>query len=178
MKQFMLTFVGMLALVLVTFIPLGVRADGDDAIIAQFDAGIGVNPISGLSSGVPVSNVVRGVAPGGVLWYIGKFQAWVRQDGHIFVEGHHLVFAGGNNLGQSGSVSVEAQLFCGAGSTTPLSTTATTLDANGDFRFDQNLPSAPPDPCVDPVLLIVTTPATAGAASHWLAAGVPHFDLN
>jgi hypothetical protein len=155
----------MLVSALVALIPLVAVADTTPAFVAEFDGGIGVNPISG-------TNTVRGVAPGGLPWYIGGFRARVRKDGHIFAEGHHLVLAAGNNLGQSLLVSVQAQLFCGAASTTPLTTTTTTLNAFGDFRFDENLPSAPADPCVDPVLLMVIPPTGTGAA-HWLAAGVP-----
>jgi hypothetical protein len=165
----------MLASALAGLMPLVAFADGKGAFVAQFSAGIGVDPVAGISSATPpapVANVVRGVAPGGLPWYIGGLRAMVRKDGHIFAEGHHLVLAGGNSLGQSLLVAVQAQLFCGANSTTPLTTTSTTLDADGNFRFDENLPSAPADPCVDPVLLIVIPPSGTGAA-HWIAAGVP-----
>jgi hypothetical protein len=172
----------MLTLVLVTLVPLGVLADPDDVFVARFNAGIGVDPVSGILSSTtppsPILNVVRGVAPGGAPWRIGKFKASVRRDGHIVVEGHHLVLAGGNSLGQSLGVSVQAQLFCGAGSTSPLTTTVTTLNGNGDFRFDEGLPSAPPNPCVNPVLLIVIPPSTPSGTPHWLAAGVPQLDLD
>jgi hypothetical protein len=171
----------MLASALVSLIPLVVLADADDVFVARFDAGIGVDPVSGMSSTtppVPLANVVRGVAPGGAPWHIGEFHASVRKDGHIFAEGRHLVLAGGNGLGQSLGLSIEAHLFCGAGSTTPLTTTATTLNGNGDFRFDEILPSAPLDPCLDPVLLIVIPPSVTGAVPHWLAAGVPQLDLD
>jgi len=180
----------MIVSVLMASIPLVVLADADDVFVARFEAGIGVDPVSGISSGTPpapVSNVVRGVAPAGAPWHIGEFHARVRKDGHLFVEGRHLVLAGGSSLGQSLGVSVQAQLFCGAStpptlaSTTPLTTTtAAMLNGNGDFRFDEYLPSAPPDPCVDPVLLIVIPPSVAvtGAVSHWIAAGVPQLDLD
>jgi hypothetical protein len=170
----------MLVSAFVAFMPLAISAGADDAFVARFDAGIGVDPVAGMTSATPpapVANVVRGVAPGGLPWHIGAFHARVRKDGHIYVEGRHLVLAGGNSLGQSLLVSVQAQLFCGAGSTTPLTTTVTTLNGNGRFKFDENLPSAPPDPCVDPVLLIVIPPASTGGAPHWLAAGVPQLDL-
>ena len=171
----------LLALALVTLVPLALLADADDVFVARFNSAIGVDPIAGVTSATPpalVMNVVRGVAPGGALWHIGKFEARVRTNGRIRVEGRHLVLAAGNNLGRSLGLSVQAQLFCGAGSTTPLTTTTTTLNENGDFRFDENLPSVPPDPCVDPVLLIAIPPSTAGGASHWIAAGIPQLDLD
>jgi hypothetical protein len=172
----------MLVSALVMLIPLVVLAAAPEVLVARFDGGIGVDPVSGMSTAAPcsvaapcpVANVVRGVAPGGVPWHIGDFHARVSTTGHIFVEGHHLVLAGGNSLGQSLGVSVQAQLFCGAGSMTAVATTtATTLNADGDFRFDEMLGAAPPDPCVDPVLLI----DTAAATPHWFAAGVPQTNL-
>ena len=45
--------------------PVFLRAD--ETLVARFDGGIGVDPVSGLSSGAPVPNVVRGVAPGGIV---------------------------------------------------------------------------------------------------------------
>ena len=167
----------MLVSALAVLVPVVVLADSDEGFVARFDTGIGVDPVSGMSSATPpapVANVVRGVAPGGAPWHIGEFHASVRKDGHILAEGHHLVLAGGNSLGQSLGVSVQAQLFCGAGSMTAFATTtATTLNTDGDFRFDEMLGAAPPDPCVDPVLLI----DTAAATPHWLAAGVPLTNL-
>ena len=170
----------LLALALVTLVPLGLLADADDVFVARFNSAIGVDPIAGVS-GSPATltmNVVRGVAPGGLLWHIGKFEARVRRNGHLRVDGRHLVLAAGNNLGRSLGVSVQAQLFCGAGSTTPMTSTITTLNGNGDFRFDEMLPSAPPDPCVDPVLLVVIPPASSAGAPHWIAAGIPQLDLD
>jgi hypothetical protein len=169
----------MLVAAFVALVPLVALADSDDRVVARFDSGIGVDPVSGITAAtattpaVPTSNVVRGVAPGGTAWHIGEFQASVSRHGHIFVEGHHLVLAAGDSLGQSLQLSVQAQLYCGAGSTTPITTTSTALDGNGDFRFNETLPSAPPDPCVNPLLLIVT-----GATPHWLAAGIPQLDLD
>jgi len=44
------------------------------------------------------------------------------------------------------------------------------LEANGDFRIDDFLSPAPPNPCVGPVLLIRNT------AGSWFAAGIPKHD--
>jgi hypothetical protein len=151
--------------------PVFLRAD--ETLVARFDGGIGVDPVSGLSSGAPVPNVVRGVAPGGIVWHIGEFHARVDHTGHIFIMGRRLVLAGGDNMGQSLGLSVQGQLFCGASSKTPLTTTTTTLSADGNFQFDERLSAAPPDPCVDAVLLIVIP----GSSPRWLAAGVPNSDL-
>ncbi len=171
----------LLVLALVALLPIVVLADADDVFVARFTAAIGVDPIAGVTAATPpmlAMNVVRGVAPGGAPWHIGRFEARVRRDGHIRVEGRHLVLAAGNNIGRSLGLSVQAQLFCGAGSTTPITTTITNLNPNGAFSFDETLPSAPPDPCVDPVLLIVVPPSSSAGAAHWIAAGVPQFDLD
>jgi hypothetical protein len=179
----------MLVSALLMLIPLVVVAAAPEVLVARFDGGIGVDPVSGMSTAAPcsvaapcpVANVVRGVPPGGIPWHIGDFHARVRQDGHIFVEGRHLVLAGGNSLGQSLGASVQAQLFCGLpptstsvspGYTTPITTTAVTLTPDGDFRLDEMLSPTPPDPCDDPVLLIVSA-----ANGHWFAAGVPQTNL-
>ena len=171
----------LLALALVVLAPLGLRADGDDVFVARFNSATGVDPISGITSATPPAvamNVVRGVAPGGVLWHIGKFEATIRKNGHIRIDGRHLVLAAGNNLGRSLGLSVQAELFCGAGNTTPITTTITNLNPNGDFRFDEMLPSAPTDPCIDPVLLIVVPPTSSSGAAHWIAAGIPQLDVD
>src|ERR1700722_15755897 len=81
----------MLVSALVMLIPLVVLAAAADVLVARFDGGIGVDPVSGISTAAPcsatapcpVANVVRGVAPGGIPWHIGDFHARVRQDGHI-----------------------------------------------------------------------------------------------
>ena len=67
--------------------------------------------------GAPVSNVVCGVAPGGIPWRISRLHANVLTDGHITVEGRGLLLAGGNAtlvnaIGTNGGQSVRAELFC------------------------------------------------------------------
>jgi hypothetical protein len=159
---------------LVSTVPMVVWADHDDTLV-RFEGGIGVDPVSGISSSnAPTPNTVRGVSPGGAPWHIRDLSAEVSVSGHIVITGRGLVLAGGNNIGSSLGLSVHADLFCGAGSTTPIDTTSVTLNVNGDFHIDEHLPSAPPNPCVAPVLLI----ATADPNGRWLAAGIPRVDLD
>ena len=44
------------------------------------------------------------------------------------------------------------------------------LAPNGDFEIDDVLTPMPPDPCTNPVLLIVS------AGGNWFAAGIPKLD--
>lgn len=161
-------------LVLVAFVPL--RAANDDVLV-RFDGGIGVDPVSGITSNAPVLNVVRGVPPGGFPWVIERLRADVQVDGRIRVDGRGLLLAGGNVLGTNGGQKVLAILFCGTpgaagalGNATAQSTdpAGVALDVNGDFRIDDVLAPAPPNPCDSPVLLIATP-----GSHHWFAAGIP-----
>jgi hypothetical protein len=156
-----------------------VRATGDDSLV-RFDGGIGVDPVSGIASGAPALNVVRGVPPGGFPWVIRRLRAEVQTGGQIHLEGRGLLLAGGNVLGTNGGQKVLGILFCGApgaagsqGSATAHSTdpAGVALDVNGDFRIDDVLTPTPPNPCDSPVLLIAT-PGTP----HWFAAGIPKAD--
>jgi hypothetical protein len=159
---------------LVALAPLAATADD---LLVRFNGGIGVDPVSGIASNVPVLNVVRGVPPGGFPWVIKRLRADVLVDGQIHVDGRGLLLAGGNVLGTNGGQKVVAILFCGApgpagtvGNATAHSTDpdAVPLDVNGDFRIDDLLTPPPPAPCDSPALLIAT-PGT----HHWFAAGIP-----
>ena len=165
----------LLALALVVLVPLAVRAD--DTLVS-FKGGIGVDPVSGIALGPPVSpvsNVVCGVAPGGVPWRIGRLRAKVETNGHITVEGRGLLLAGAtatlvNVIATNGGQSVKAELFCnttnatfGTAHTSPL----VPLDANGDFKIDVTLSPSVPPTCTNPVLLITN------GAPRWFAAGIP-----
>ena len=165
----------LLTLALVVLVPLAVRAD--DTLV-RFKGGIGVDPVSGIALGPPVSpvsNVVCGVPPGGVPWRIGRLSAKVETNGHIAVEGRGLLLAGATAtlvhvIATTGGQSVQARLFCNT--TTSSCGTAHTsglvpLDANGDFKIDDTLSPSVPPTCTGPVLLI-----TIGAP-RWLAAGIP-----
>jgi hypothetical protein len=133
--------------------------------LLRFDGGIGVDPVSGISAGAPVLNVVRGTQPGGVPWVIERLRAEIRVDGSISADGRGLLLAGGNNIGTNGGQSVRAILFCGTVSHTT-TVTGVPLEADGDFRIDDTLTPPPPSPCNDPVLLI------ANPAGRWFAAGI------
>ena len=137
--------------------------------LVRFDGGIGVMPARVVNvQGVltPALNVVQGVNPAGQPWVIADLTADVRMDGRIRVDGRGLLLAGGNNIGTTGNQSVRARLFCG-GVAQP-DTTAVPLDAAGDFRIDETLASVPPDPCANPVLLVLN-----GGGTVWFAAGIP-----
>jgi hypothetical protein len=148
------------ALLLGIFSPLPVLAQSH---LVRFEGGIGSQP---LRSG-PAVNVVHGVNPGGQPWVISRLSVDVRQDGRISAVGRGLLLGGGNNIGTNGGQSVRARLICGGVShDTP---TVVALDAEGDFRIEDQLTPAPPVPCANPVLLIVS------AGGNWFAAGIQKF---
>jgi len=131
-----------------------------DERLVRFDGGIGSQPLR--SGAVP--NVVNGVNPGGVPWVIADLKADVRVDGGIRVDGRGLLLGGTNNIGRNGGQSVRARLFCGG---VAHDTAVVPLDEAGDFRIDDVLVPAPPNPCASAVLLIVS------AGGNWFAAGIP-----
>src|SRR5713226_1622466 len=88
------------------------RATADDSLV-NFDGGIGVDPVSGITSNAPALNVVRGIPPGGFPWVIKRLRADVQVDGQIHVDGRGLLLSGGNVLGTNGGQKVMALLFCG-----------------------------------------------------------------
>jgi hypothetical protein len=154
-----------------------VSAHGRD-IVARFDGGIGVIPVS--SGAGPVNadgtfpnakpNIVRGVAPGAGPWRIADLKADVDADGRIRVRGRGLLLANGNSIGQNANQSVFATLICEP--TSPFVERSTTftgvpLEPNGDFRIDDTLTPSPSD-CHSPVLLIRTS-----GNGTWFAAGIP-----
>ncbi len=159
------------ALVLGTLCPISASADS----LVRFKGGIGVLPVS---SGVGTAataevvnrNIVRGVQPAGQIWVIADLKADVKDDGSITVDGRGLLLGGGNNIGTNANQSVRATLIC-LGAVAPFpSSGLVPLEPNGDFRIDDVLTPAPPNPCPTPVLLILNP---AGA---WFAAGIPKLD--
>lgn len=112
-------------------------------------------------------NTVRGVNPAGQIWVIAALSADVSVDGRITVDGRGLLLGGGNGIGTTNNQSVRATLICG---TTLHSSDLVPLEPNGDFRIDDVLTPAPPDPCDDPVLLI------RNPGGSWFAAGIPKLD--
>lgn len=144
---------------------LVVPAGNADDLLLSFSGGIGVDPVSGISAGAPVLNVVRGVSPGGLPWRIAKLDANVDVSGRIQVRGRGLLLAGGDNIGTTLNQSVHAILFCGSvAHATP--SAGVPLAPNGDFTIDDKLSPTPTSPCANPVLLI------ANPGPRWFAAGI------
>jgi hypothetical protein len=153
-------------------------AQGD--ILAKFDGGIGVIPVSNVTvdpttGAVTVSrNIVRGVNPPGQIWVIESLKAEIHTDGHVNVMGRGLLLGGGNAIGQNANQSVLATLICETVAPFTLHSTSPAgvpLDANGDFHINDTLDSVPAD-CARPALLIRNT----GGA--WFAAGIPKVEKN
>src|SRR4030095_252029 len=148
-----------------------------DDILVKFKGGIGVIPISNVAvdattGAITVNrNTVRGVNSPGQIWRIGDLKAKVKVNGHLRVDGQGLLLAGGNNIGTNANQSVRARLFCG---TDVHESNLVPLEPNGDFRIDDILTPVqptvtlvPPNPCVNPVLLILSS------GGSWFAAGIP-----
>lgn len=144
-------------------------------ILARFEGGIGVIPVS--SAAGPVNedgtfpnvnrNDVRGVPPAGQIWVISRLSADAKADGRIIVRGEGLLLGGGNGIGTNANARVFATLFCGAIESSS-NLAGVPLEANGDFRIEDLLSPPPPALCDTPVLLIRT--ANGG---RWFAAGIP-----
>src|ERR1700687_3689665 len=69
------------------------RATADDSL-ATFDGGIGVDPVSGITSNAPALNVGAGIPAGGFPWVIKRLRADVQVDGRIHVDGRGLLLSG------------------------------------------------------------------------------------
>jgi hypothetical protein len=134
-------------------------------------------------------NFVRGVRSSTAIWRVADLKADVFADGRVRVEGHGLLLASGDRIGQNASQNVFATLICEPVAPFVERSSAATvngieflgqvpLEANGDFRIDDTLkvPGGVGDPvpleCPSPVLLIR---ANNGA---WLAAGIPKIANN
>jgi hypothetical protein len=149
----------------------------DDTLV-RFKGGIGVIPVSSgvgtVATATTVNrNIVRGVQPAGQIWVIRDLRADVKLDGHIKVVGRGLLLGGGNNIGLNANASVFATLICGAAAPFTLHSSdlaGVALEPNGDFRIDDDLDIIPPNPCINPVLLIRST---GGPNFSWFAAGIP-----
>ena len=146
-------------------------------LVARFDGGIGVIPVSNGAGPVNADgtfpnvrlNIVRGVSPGAGPWRIADLKATVDLDGRIKVRGRGLLLASGNSIGQNANQSVFATLICEAAAPFVLRNTdlaGVALAPNGDFRIDDTLDPAPSE-CPSPVLLIRNT------GGVWFAAGIP-----
>src|SRR5436305_193814 len=101
--------------------------------LVRFEGGIGVQPVSGIAAGAPVSNTVRGFGPGGLPWVIAGLTADVRTDGRIKADVKGLVLAAGGSIGTAPAVHVRAVLLCGAANTsTAHFSEEVVLPPNGD----------------------------------------------
>ena len=161
------------AMLMVTGVVVASAQERD--VIARFDGGIGVIPVTG-GAGTPNAdgtlpnvklNVVRGVSPAGP-WRITDLKAVVNADGGIRVNGTGLLLASGNSIGQNANASVFATLICEA--TAPFTqhnTGVVALDPNGNFTIVDTLDPVPSE-CPSPVLLI-----RSNGSGVWFAAGIP-----
>ena len=149
-------------------------------VIARFDGGIGVIPVTG-GAGAPNAdgtlpnvklNVVRGVSPAGP-WRIADLKAVVDAEGGISVKGKGLLLASGNSIGQNANASVFATLICEAAAPfTQHNTGSVALDAAGNFTISDTLDSLTSE-CASPVLLI-----RSNGSGVWFAAGIPKLGGN
>ena len=132
--------------------------------LVRFNGGIGVIPTGSTNT------TVRTVPAAGQIWVIQDLAADVKQDGSIRLDGRGLLLGSGNGVGSNANQSVFATLFCANDGNVQHSSTLTgvPLEVDGDFRIDDTLSPAPPNPCTSPVLLIRST-----ASGSWFAAGIP-----
>ena len=140
------------------------QAAPDRQNLVRFSGGIG-----DISTG-STDTTVRGVTAAGQIWVIRDLAADVRQDGSIRVDGRGLLLGAGDAVGSNANASVFATLFCSNDGNAQHSTNpaGVPLEVNGDFRINDTLSPAPPNPCDNPVLLIRVT-----GAGSWFAAGIP-----
>jgi len=140
-----------------------------DDTLARFKGGIGVHPVSNVTTNV-TPNIVRGVNPAGQLWVIEDLDARVKTNGDISVRGKGLILAGGNNAGRATGQSVFATLICDTAAPFPPRNTnlaGVLLEPNGDFKIDDVLTPLLGGECASPMLLIRN--ASGGT---WFAVGI------
>jgi len=146
------------------FVMVAVAQSASAQNLVRFSGGVGVIPTGSANT------TVRGVTAAGQIWTIRDLAADVKQDGSIRADGRGLLLASGNSVGSNANASVFATLFCANDGNVQHSSNlaGVPLEVNGDFRIDDMLSPAPPNPCTSPVLLI----RNAGN-SAWFAAGIP-----
>ena len=179
-------FVSILVILIGGFFASSLVADDnhrhkDDNTLVKFKGGIGVIPISNVvvdttTGAITVNrNTVRGVNSPGQIWRIKHFEAKIKDNGDIKVEGKGLVLAGGNGIGRPpAGTSVFATLICETAAPFIEHSTLLTgvlLAPNGDFKIDDVLVPIPPSDCASPVLLI-----RSANGGNWFAAGIPDLD--
>jgi len=153
---------------LLVFVLVAIAQSAVAQNLVRFDGGVGVIPTG---SG---NTTVRGVMAAGQIWRIEDLKADVKQDGSIRIDGRGLLLGAGNAVGSNGNASVFATLFCANDGNVQHSSNlaGVQLEVNGDFRIDDMLSPAPPNPCTSPVLLIRVAGSGTGSGS-WFAAGIP-----
>jgi hypothetical protein len=163
----------------------------------EFEGAIGSQPFRA-AAGVPASNTVAGVSPGGAPWPIQSLAAVIKTDGTVRAQVRGVLLGGTDNIGtRGGARQMVLSLFCrnapvapavaGTLQTVSYDSAFVALDENGDFNITSVLKNTsgqtPPANCGDkidnrPVLLIRTvTPANAttgvpATPSAWFAAGI------
>jgi hypothetical protein len=132
-----------------------------------------------------ITNVVRGITPGGRRWVLRRLKATVGADGSISAKGSALLFGSGDLIGTRATVaSVVATLACGpANATASLFTSpAAGLDLAGNFHVKGALSqdgvnaAVMPATCDNPALLIRSFNTVTGLAGNGFAAGIPGDD--
>jgi hypothetical protein len=159
-----------------------VASAAQPSLLLKFEGGIGVDPLTA-ANGVDVSNVVRGISPGGRAWVIRKLDATIYTDARIVVQGKGLLFSSGEVIATRGSVAqVVATLACGPADAAADKFTSdpAPLNAAGNFTIRGSLGdgfgnvATLPTTCSNPQLLIRAF-GSAGAGG-WFAAGILEAD--
>ena len=134
----------------VIFVMVAIAQSAVAQNLVRFSGGVGVIPTGSANT------TVRGVAAAGQIWVIQDLAADVKQDGRIRLDGRGLLLGSGNAVGGNANQSVFATLFCANDGNVPHSSNlaGVPLEVDGDFRIDDMLSPAPPNPCTSPVLLI------------------------
>jgi hypothetical protein len=169
-----------LSVVLLALSAAGASA-AQPAVLLKFKGAIGVDPLTA-AGGVDVSNVVRGINPGGRAWVIRDLDATVYADGYLVAHGKGLLFSSGEVIATRGPVTqVVATLACGTADATAGKFTSDPFPLNeaGNFRIRGSLTGRDasgnivpfPSACANPQLLI-----RASAAGGWFAAGILDVD--
>lgn len=171
--------ISMLALLALTAASTAAMAGNRVPALVSFDGAIGVDPVASLNTAV--TNVVRGVNPGGRHWVMRKLSATVGADGSVAVKGRGLLFGSGELIGTRGTVAaVAVTLTCGAADATArkFNSPSAALDLAGNFNIRGMLTedginaAVMPPTCDNPALLVRSFNATTGALGAWFAAGV------
>ncbi|HYS75173.1 MAG TPA: hypothetical protein VEM38_03640 [Burkholderiales bacterium] len=149
------------------------------ADLVEFERGVGAVSFGPFT--------VRDVNPDFQTWVIGKFSAHIKTNGDIKAVGEGLVQVTGPNFGTAfrpvpapgttTTINVFATLFCGSPiPATPVPTAHDSgdhpLSPSGDFHIVDMLTPTPPNPCIDPVLLIRIFDPNPADPRHWIAGGI------